>query len=183
MIEIEIRAKVNDLNEIKRKLNEIGAKFVDNKRQIDRVFGHPNHLDSENKVIEGCFSARIRQVDDDIKLDFKEILRQKGGAEISSKLGNVEAGLKLLEKLGYKEAFIVDKTRDTFSYNGFTICLDNVNKLGFFIEIEKTAKNYEGQDETRNYCIELLKVLSPESEVENRKYGDLMQELINSKKY
>lgn len=183
MIEVEIRSKVNDLDSVKTKLNEVGAKFINTKKQVDKVFGHPDTLDEENKIKEGFFSARIRQVDDNIKVDLKEILREKGGIEISSKLGNIESGLKFLDKIGYKEAFTVSKTRDTFEHNGFTICLDNVDKLGCFIEIEKVINTDEEEEKVRNECKELLKQISPDSEIEPRKYGDLMQELKNKGEY
>lgn len=183
MIEVEIRAKVDDLESVKNKLNEVGAKFINTKKQVDRVFGHPNSLDEENKVIEGHFSARIRQVDDNIKVDFKEILREKGRIEISSRLGSIDSGLKFLYKIGYKEAFTISKTRDTFEHNSFTICLDNVDKLGCFIEIEKIINTEEEQDKVRDECTELLKQIYPNSKIETRKYGDLMQELVNKEEY
>lgn len=41
MIEVEIRAKINNRDEIKKKLDEIDAKFLKTEKQIDRIFGNP----------------------------------------------------------------------------------------------------------------------------------------------
>lgn len=183
MIEIEIRAKIKSLKELKDKLNSLGAEHIKTENQVDRVFGHPMQLDSETKIIEGGFSARIRQVDDTQRLQFKEILRQKGGIELTIDLSDVEHGLRFLDKIGYEEAFTVSKSRDSFLFKGFTICLDEVEKLGDFIEIEKSSDTREGEEDIRKECLSLLKELSPGSEVETKKYGDLMQELKNKGEY
>ena len=182
MIEVEIRAKVDNLEDVKEKLDEFCASFIKTEKQVDRVFGHPMFLDSEIKIIEGGLSARIRQINDKAFLEFKEIIRKGGGIEVSSKLSKVDVGLKLLEKLKFEEAFIVSKLRQSFSYDGFEICLDNVDKLGMFIEIEKMVESSKEIDSAREGCVELLNKLSPSSKIIDKKYGDLMQDLINKKK-
>jgi len=185
MIEIEIRAKVENIENIKDRLVSLGAKLIKEVKQIDRVFGHPSQLDQENKIVEGGFSARIRQVDDKQRLDFKEILRERGGIELSADLSAVEIGLKFLKRIGYEEAFVVAKKRKSYSYNEFIICLDNVEKLGNFIEIEKSIDSADDneEEEIRKECLKLLNELSPGSQIDNRMYGDMMQELKNRGKY
>ena len=179
MIEIEVKAKIDNPSKIKEKLKEVGAKFVRTEKQTDRIFGHSMFLDSDNMMIEGGFVARIREVNNERILEFKEILRQKGGIEIESKLSDVEIGLKFLKKLGFKEAFTISKTRDLYSYNDFTICLDDVNQLGSFIEVEKMIDFSDDKNKAREECKKLLNILVPNSKIENRKYGDLIQEIIN----
>lgn len=115
-------------------------------------------------------------------MDFKEIVRKSGGIEINSELKDVNAGLIFLKKLGWEEAFTVSKTRDSYRYNDFEICLDNVDKLGDFIEIEKMVNYPREMDKARKECLELLNSIYPNGIIENRKYGDLMQELINKEK-
>jgi len=181
MIEVEIRARINDINSIKTRLSELGAEFVKSKKQVDRVFGHSHFLDENKFVIEGGLSSRIRQVDDKVSLDFKEICRKSGGIEVRSQLNSVETGLKFLEKLGFEEAFTVAKSREEYSYNDLILCLDKVALLGNFIEIEKTVNSSAEQEKAREECLELLNKIHPGLEIENKKYGDLMQEKINKK--
>lgn len=133
MKEVEIRARVNSFEKIKTKLKEVGAKLIETKNQVDRVFGHEMFLDDKRLVIEGGLSARIRQTDNSMSLEFKEIVRMGGGLEIESKLNEVEDGLKFLKKLNFKEAFTVTKFREIYKYKDFEICLDKVEKLGDFI--------------------------------------------------
>jgi adenylate cyclase class 2 len=47
--------------------------------------------------------------------------------------------------MGYKEAVRINKTRVITHYNGCEICIDEVEGLGSFIEMEKLAK--EGDSE------------------------------------
>lgn len=130
-------------------------------------------------IVEGGLNARIREVNNKKLLEFKEISRQKGGIEITSELDDVGEGIKFLKKLKFEEAFTISKSRDLYSYKDFTISLDDVEQLGNFIEIEKMITLAEEKEKARDECLDLLKILSPNSEIENRKYGDLMQEIIN----
>ncbi len=180
MIEVEIRAKVDNFNEIKKDLNNLKANFLRSIHQIDKVFGHPMFLDSKNMVIEEGISARIRSVNNKCSLEFKEICRTSGGMELKSELIDINLGIAFLNKLGFKEAFTIDKQRESYKYKDFLIDLDNVDKLGYFIEIEKIVTSPEEKEPAREECIELLTLISPNSKIENKKYGDLMQELINN---
>ena len=182
MIEVEIRAKIKDIDYIKEHLDLINAQFVDNIEQVDRIFGHSKFLDKENKIIEGGLSARIRQVNNSSKLEFKEIIRQGGGFEIEARLDNVDSGIELLEKLDFKEAFVISKIRDVYKYNDFEIAIDQVEHLGNFIEIEKMVGSKEEIDKARGDCLELLQQISSEAEITNEKYGDMMQNIINKNK-
>lgn len=184
MIEVEIRGKAKSLNSVRKTLKDVGATPKGKKKQVDKIFGHPMFLDSQNMIIEGGLVARIRQVNTEIKLEFKEILRQSGGIEIQAGLDSMEEGIKLLDKLKFNEAFTVAKERESYSYKEFTICLDEVEQLGSFVEIEKmiSIDKKSEKDKARNECLDLLKSLAPKSKIENKKYGDLMQERINKEK-
>ncbi len=180
-IEVEIRAKVDDFNGIKKSLDKIGGNFIKSENQIDKIFGAARFLDSEHKIIEGGIVARIREIDRKSTLEFKEILREKGGIELNCPMASIEIGEKMLKKLDFEEAFTVKKNREIYSYNGFTICLDKVEQLGNFIEIEKEITSEEKIEGTRKECLDLLEKIAPSSKIENKKYGDLMQEIINKK--
>jgi len=183
MIEVEVRAKVKDFNEIKDKLKNIGAEFSETIHQADKIFGHPKFLDENNMIIEGGIVPRIRCVNDNCFLEFKEINRKRGaGIEIKSDISDVNQGVDFLNKLGFKETFTINKKRESYKYKNFSIDLDEVEKLGFFIEIEKTIKSDDEKETAKKECLELLKIVSPEGRIENKKYGDLIQEIINKEK-
>ena len=54
--------------------------------------------------------------------------------------------------------------------------------MGKFIEVEKIIPNEEEKDRARQECIGLLNKLAPDLEIEDKKYGDMMQDLINQGK-
>ncbi|MBS4013661.1 MAG: class IV adenylate cyclase [Bacteroidetes bacterium] len=169
MIEVEIRAKVDNFDNIKNKLGEIKAALQGSIHQIDKIFGHPMFLDSKNMIIEGGIVPRIRSINNKYLLEFKEIRRTSGGIELSSELNNIGLGVEFLNKLSFKEAFTIDKKRESYKYKNFVIDLDNVDKLGNFIEIERIVNLPEEKDSARQECINLLALISPNSKIENKK--------------
>jgi len=179
MIEVEIRAKVQDVAIIKKRLEEIGGRFLKKEKTADYIFGRAKDLDQEHKIIDGRFSARIRQKNDKISIEFKEIKRAGAGMEFSSPVSSAEAGLNFLEKLDFEKAFTVSKIRETYEYQGFEICLDEVEVLGCFIEIEHPCKEDNDKTEALKECKNLLSSIAPGAILEPKKYGDLMQEIIN----
>lgn len=181
MIEVEIKAKIKNIEEVKQKVIATGAVFVKKEEQMDCIFGHPSMLDENKMVVEGGYMGRVRQVDDKIKLTFKEIVRGKSGIEIEANIGSVELGKSFLKRLGFEEAFMVHKIRDVFDLNGVEVAVDKVELLGDFIEVEKVVDTPEKIDAAHNECQKVLDSLGIEYEVMTKKYGDLMQEIINKK--
>ncbi len=183
MIEVEVRARVDSLDTVRNALEDMGAKLIKSSRQVDKVFELDKFLDSEHKVLEGGIVARIRQDDGKIKLQFKEISRTDGaGMEFSSEVGDISLADEFLEKLDFKECFTVCKKREKYSFDGFVICLDDVELLGTFIEIEKMVDSSDMKEKAKEDCIRLLEKIAPFSVSEERKYGDLMQDIINGEK-
>ena len=99
MIEVEIRAKVESFDNIKKKIEEIGANLEKTVKQADRVYGREKDLDSEHQLIDGSVSSRIREVGDRKTIDFKEILRTKGGFELNFKVTDISVAERFLQKL------------------------------------------------------------------------------------
>lgn len=180
MIEVEIRAKIKNSSEVGERLGQKGATLLSKEKQVDRVFGHQMFLDDNKMIVEGGLSARIRQTEKGVWLEFKEISRQKGaGVEIKADLDDLNEGLNFFEKLGFEESFTIAKERQKYSLNGFEICLDKVEQLGDFIEIERSVLSPGEVDDAKKKCLGLLEEIAPEGELTNRKYGDLIQEILN----
>jgi len=179
MIEVEIRAKIGDLEQVKNELQKIGAEFVKKERQSDHIFGREKDLDGEHKIIEGHFSARIREKGEKKLIEFKEINRNGIGMEFSSPLSSMESGFNFLEKLDFTKAFSIVKNREVYKYRNFEICLDDVEQLGCFIEIESSSHEDGDRSEEIKKCQDLMGLIAPGAISESKKYGDLMQELIN----
>jgi adenylate cyclase class 2 len=181
MIEVEVRARVNSFRGIRENLNE-RARFMGSAHQTDAIFGHPNFLDSENKVIEGGIIARIREEGNSKTLEFKEVKRYKGALELKHEIHDAAAIRDFLSKLGFQEGFSIKKVRETYLYRDFLVCLDTVEDLGQFIEVERIVGSEQEAGEARKLCLEVLKQFAPDSETEHRKYGDIIQDKINNAK-
>jgi adenylate cyclase class 2 len=181
MIEVEVRARVDSFRAIRELLAE-KARFMGSTHQADTIFGHPSFLDSESKVVEGGLISRIRESGDSKVLEFKEIRRDGKALELRHEITDPAKAKEFLGKLGFQEAFVVSKVRETWLYRDFLVCLDTVEKLGQFIEVEKAVASEQEAGEAWKQCFEVLKDIVPEAEVEHRKYGDMMQELMNSRK-
>jgi adenylate cyclase class 2 len=180
MLEVEVRARVDSFRKIRESLGE-KARFMGSTHQSDRIFGHPDFLDSESKVVEGGLISRIRESGDRKVLEFKEIRREGGALELKHEITDPAKIKEFLEKLGFKEFLTINKVRETWLYRDFLVCLDTVEKLGQFIEVEKNVASEQEAGEAWKQCFEVLKDMAPEAEVEHRKYGDMMQDLINRK--
>ncbi len=109
MIEVEIKAKIKDIENTKNALKKSGAKFLKTERQVDSVFGHPTMLDENNFVVEGGYSARVREKDGKTEVTFKEILRGQGGIEVNAPIASLDLGRKFLARLGFQEALTISK--------------------------------------------------------------------------
>jgi len=133
-MEIEIRAKINNLDSFENKIKKLGFKFKKEKKQIDQYFGEINLY----KKIGYAFLMRVRQEEDKCFLTYKGSKLYKDGfwEEYDFEIKGYKKAKQMLKDMGLEEVLLVKKKRKEYFLNNLTICLDNVNKLGKFIEIE-----------------------------------------------
>lgn len=177
MIEVEVKAHVNNFEAVKKKLNEIGAKKIKFEHQKDTYFNNPDYRDFE-KTDE---ALRIRITT--IKEKEEIILTYKGAKmdTVSKTRKEIEAKVKdsknmglILENLGFKPVETIEKDRTTYSFNEFIISLDEVYKVGNFVEIEKEASEEEDFKESLDKIFEIYKKLGIEDGFERRSYLELL---------
>jgi adenylate cyclase class 2 len=134
MMEIELKAYVDDTKKLEKNLNAIGAIFIKDSKQID-IYYTPstrNFLNTDEVL-------RVRSTDSEhiltykgprIKNDFKT------REEHEVKIDDVNELITILTKLEFHEIGRVSKTRKVYKLQNFEICLDCVDDLGTFVEIE-----------------------------------------------
>lgn len=177
MIEVEARVKVDDFNSVKANLKEIGAKYIRSVKQTDNVFFLPKFMDANGKVMEGGIIARIRDDGKTKALEFKEISRAKGGIEIRHEDVQDEQTVRnFLGKLGFEEGLVLKKSRDSYSFQGFGIDLDDVEEAGRFVEVEKVIDFPEERETAKLECIHFLEKIAPSCPLEKRMYGDIIRD-------
>ena len=135
--EVEVKARVEDIEGLVRKIEGIGGKLVREVVQEDLYFTHPCR-----DLKEGDEALRLRREGKNYMLTFKGRRIGKGAKireELEVRVGDFDETATLLKRLGFEKAFIIKKRRKEFVLNGVTIALDSVEGLGEFVEIEVTT--------------------------------------------
>lgn len=140
MIEREIKLKIINLSldEIFKKLKQDNLEFLGEEKEIDIYF---NSTTKDFRKTDEV--VRIREIDNDeeIELTYKgpkigTISKSREEITIRIPQKYKDNLFKILEKLGLIPLYKVTKIRKYFRDGNFTICLDEVNDLGSFVEIE-----------------------------------------------
>ncbi len=168
MLEIEVKARVDDLSELREKLLEAGAESLGSNRQEDVYFQHP-----ARDFARSDEALRLRKQEGRCTLTYKgprieEVTKTR--EELKVEVSDFEEAKVLLEKLGFEEVSWVRKHRDYYTLKGFKVMLDMVDGLGSYVEVEKPGESYEPRE-----LLEFLGELGiGEDAVERRSYLGLL---------
>lgn len=167
-MEIEIRAKVNSLEETRKRLEELGAGFEQEIEQKDYIFKRKEDI---NKVQgPGSFLLRLRKTGEKSSLTFKALTKTAGAwEEHQTEIESFEEAKKILLRIGFVEALRMNKKRTKGRLNEINLCLDNIKELkGEYIEAEIISDNKE---DAKKDLIELFnKIGVKEEQIEHRGY-------------
>lgn len=165
MIEVEIKARINDLENIKKKL-EHNAKL---KRQYNK---NDVYFKKED------FIVRIRE-DQQYVVTFKT-KKIEDCMEVSEEnefvIENENVFIKMLQVIGFKEYFRKVKTGAEYHTDSLNLDLSLVNNLGWFLEIEKLVEKTEDIGSAKKEIVNMLKKLNLEDDIEVRTYEQLILE-------
>jgi adenylate cyclase class 2 len=148
MLEVEIKARVK-IEEIEYKLSNMRAKPLGKEYQKDIYFSHPC------RDFRGRDEAlRVREIKDEYFLTYKgpkldEETKTREEIKIKVK-GEI---ISLLERLGFAKIREVRKKRSFYQWDNLMVCLDKVEGLGEFLEVEGVSYS------DRERIFELLKEL------------------------
>ena len=136
--EIEAKLKVDSLQEIERKLAELGAEFQEEQLQTDYHFDDAN---SELAKTDRCLRLRRQMVGSSERFFLtykgaKEESNFKKRQEIEIEIKDAESAQRLLSALGYEKVLVVEKKRRLWRLGDCEIALDQLPLLGDFVEIE-----------------------------------------------
>ncbi|MEM0303324.1 MAG: class IV adenylate cyclase [Archaeoglobaceae archaeon] len=129
---MEVEAKFRLKPGVEEKVKEI-ANFLEEKDEFDIYLNHPCRDFAETDE-----ALRIR-VEKKIKLTYKGPKvdsETKSREEVNLEVNSFDDALKLFELLGFKKFRTVRKRRKIFKLEKAIICIDSVEGLGDFIEIE-----------------------------------------------
>ena len=132
MSDKEVEQRFIDIDTIKfrKTLKKVGAKLINPKRIMPlMVFNHPrNKKDSY---------IRIRDEGKQITLTSKTNLKDKYVTEYEVEIDNFEQGIKILNSLGCKKRYYIEKMRETWVLPGCKeIVIDSYPGLQEYIEVD-----------------------------------------------
>ncbi|MDO4419259.1 MAG: class IV adenylate cyclase [Ruminococcus sp.] len=136
MYEVEIKAYLDNKEEIIQKLILLGCIWDKKIKQYDIIYRLNDTLDSNEIYMRIRHENSTRPI-----LTFKKILNSFEVIEYETVIDNSDELKKMLQLIGFKEYAIINKSRQVGIIGEITICLDDVEGLGAFIEVEKKVEN------------------------------------------
>ncbi|MFH1064839.1 MAG: class IV adenylate cyclase [Candidatus Woesearchaeota archaeon] len=179
--EIEIKVALKNPEEVLNKLSH-SAKFVKDKRQKDEYFV-PKHNDffAVKNTVE---YLRIRSQDGKAEIGYHFCHLAPDGSllktdEYETKVDDPQMMSTILKKLDMILKVTVTKDRKYFDYKDFEVLVDNVENLGYFLEVE--AKNVVGDiGAVKKSCYVVLDELGVKWEkLPDMGYPDLLLEKMS----
>ena len=179
MIEVEVKAKIDNFEDIKVKLNQINAGKTKTEEQIDRYFNSP-----VKDFAETDEALRIREtITEDShnlfitykgpKIDKKSKTRE----EVEMKIEDSDKCSRIFENLGFKEVRTVKKNREYFKLENFEISLDDVEGLEPYMEIEIALEDGTDYNKAQDKIFDLFKELGITDGFERTSYLELLENL------
>lgn len=157
MREIEIKLKVNNLEEIEKKLKDHGLVISKEITQHDIIYIHRDDKGDFTDAYEGHIALRMRYEGTVAKITLKQRRsNEMDNIEYETKVEDGEMMHEILQLLGWKPMVEVKKTRKKGKLGEYEICLDRVDKLGDFVELEKMIDDNADPEKIKN---ELFKEL------------------------
>jgi len=145
MYEVELKLQANH-DALYEQLDALGADHVDSRRQVDTYYNapHRNFADTDEAL-------RIRheepaEGEPTTKLTYKGPLverESKTREEHETVVASEPALEGVLSGLGFEPTATVEKNREFYRLDGYTISLDSVTGLGEFLEIEQETTKDE----------------------------------------
>jgi len=173
MIEVEVKSRVDDIREFRRRLREAGARRMDEVVEKDVYYSHPCR---DFARTDEALRIRVSRKEASLtykgpKLDASSKSREEMVLPLTGPDGPAKAGA-MLEKLGFRRVAWVRKKRRVYSLGRFEVCLDRVEGLGDYAEVEAMAPK-KGYERIRNEALALLERLGG-GKPERRSYLELL---------
>lgn len=157
-MELELRARIKDPEEIAKKLKEVGAERSGETELTDYYFGELGLY----KKLGYSFWIRLRVEADKLELAYKGSTGRDGiYEEYEQELQDLDTAITILTKIGLVNEITVRKKRTSYKIGDISVEIDDLGEDGLFIEAEKIS---EGDDKSQLF--ELFNSLGiPETDI------------------
>jgi len=179
MYEVELKLRA-DHDALREALADRGADHVDSRRQTDTYYDAPHRDFAETDEALRIRSEQPADGEAVTKVTYKGPLveaESKTREEHETKVDSEAALEGILSGLGFEPAATVEKDREFYALDGYTISLDSVTGLGEFVEIEREA-TAEEVEAVREGAVDLLRQLGldPGEQIRTSYLGLLLQQ-------
>ena len=150
MREIEIKLKADNFPELEAKLKEKGCVLSTPINQHDVVYSLKSSTNEFESAKEGDVIIRIRHLKDSARLTLKQQRSGEGdNLEYETEVSDPKAVHSILTTLGWNPVVEVKKIRRKGKLGEYEICLDDVEKLGTYVELEKMESDNADPEKVR----------------------------------
>ena len=167
-LEIEIKSWCENFDELIALLEQAKAKKVTTQYEQDVFFNHPARDFAKTDE-----ALRIRRVNNDVILTYKGPrlgTKTKTRVEHETAINNFDQMKKILHDLGFHEVHTLQKERTIYQLHDVEICLDTIDGLGRFVELEKKGTDKEKNEAELFQLAEKLNL----KYFENRSYLEMI---------
>jgi adenylate cyclase class 2 len=178
MYEVEVKVRA-DHGSVREKLAELDAETLEPVEQVDTYYDHPGRDFGQTDEALRIRRERLREATEAIaKVTYKGPLvdeASKSREEFETGVDDGETMASILSGLGFEPAATVEKTRERFRVDRYTVTLDSVDGLGEFVEVE-TESESEAVDSAREGAFDLLENLGldPDDQIRTSYLGLLL---------
>jgi adenylate cyclase, class 2 len=153
MREVEVKAHIRNAEELLEKLKELGSVLGEPVTQADTVY--VKETGSMETFLANEHFLRIRKTPEKVIFTLKYHPGRTGNGnslampiEHEVEVTNESELKEMLKLLGFQPALCITKTRRTTDVGEYEVCIDEVEGLGSFIEVEKLLEHEEDTEET-----------------------------------
>ena len=175
MIEVEVKAKIDDFKEMEEKLENIGAVKSKTEFQEDIYFASPIVDFAETDE-----ALRIRTTNNNTFITYKGPKlndKAKTRKEVEMTIENSEKAKDIFTEIGFMEVRTVRKNRQYYTYENFEISLDDVEGLSPYMEIEIALDDSEDYSKAHDEIFKLFEKLGITDGFERTSYLELLENL------
>ena len=179
MREIEIKLRVKDFTDLENRLVERGCILSEPISQHDVIYSEGGSTEEWKHSKEGDKVVRIRHMKDSAELTLKIQRSRDGDAlEYETEVKDPDTMHQILSAFGYKPEIEVKKVRRQGKLGEYSICLDRVEELGTFMELEKLTDDSADPGVVREELFKVLESLGlSRADEETRGYDSQMYQL------
>jgi len=180
MYEVEVKVRA-DHGAVRERLDAVGAEQVNRVAQTDTYYDAPHRDFAETD--EALRLRRESRYEGGELADEETVVTYKGPLvdESSKTRREYETGVEdgetmdaICEAVGFEPAATVEKERERFALDGYTVSLDSVSGLGEFVEVEIEVESGVGDARDGAFAVLRDLGLDPDDQIRTSYLGMLL---------